>query len=498
MENVSFFVKQQEEFFNSSNNAVTGWVDLGVNYLLVYSTSGRYIAGFGFNLTSYQHMQIPESLTEEISRNPVIWSLTTLDSTTHGILQIPTGALIIASSPIRSETGDKLLGGTLIMARYLDAEEIAALSRTVQLPITTTSYSQAPDNQKVKAITQASFSEPACTNTIIGYYVLKDLRAQPIVLIGVSIPRSIYVQGVITVNYIDMLLFVSCVVFSLTVALLLEISYLSKLSGLTRQVSDLSTQASTSKRLATKGDDEIENLTRSINGMLDKIEDNTDKLQKAERFSAIGELATMVAHDLRNPLQGIAVAAYYLKRKVNPHTTDAKMIEQIDEDVRYSDKIINDLLDYSREIRLDLTNASPRCLLWKALSIACVPERIKLVDELTDEPTVRADIDSMLRVFINIINNAVDAMPSGGTLTIRCKAEEKMGRFQFMDTGEGIKAENRVKLFQPLFTTKAKGMGFGLSICKRIVDAHGGRIVVESKVGKGTTFNIYLPLAQKK
>jgi signal transduction histidine kinase len=498
MENVTYFVKQQEKAFDGSNDAVTGWVDLGINYLLIYNTQGKYMTGFGFNLTSYHQEQVPQSLTTEISNNPVIWSLTTLDSTTHGILNIPTGALIIASSLIHSESSDKLIGGTLIMARYLDQEEVSALSRTVQLPITVTAYSQLPDSQKVKAITQASFSQPASSNSIIGYYVAKDLRDHPALLIGVTIPRSIYVQGVITVNYIDILLTVSCVVFSITVALLLELSYLTKLSKLTHQVSELSTQTSTSKRLPTKGNDEIENLTRSINGMLDKIEDNTDKLQKAERFSAIGELATMVAHDLRNPLQGIAVAAYYLKRKVNPQSTDAKMIEQIDEDVRYSDKIINDLLDYSREIRLDVISASPRCLLWKALSIACVPEKVKLVDETTDEPTVRVDVDSMLRVFINIINNAVDAMPNGGTLTIRCSAEADMARFQFADTGEGIKEENRRKLFQPLFTTKAKGMGFGLSICKRIVDAHGGKIVVESKVRKGTTFNIYLPLAEKK
>jgi Signal transduction histidine kinase len=501
MENVTSFVKQQEQSFDNSNDAVTGWVDLGINYLLIYDSTGRYMAGFGFNLTSYQHESVPESLTSEISKNPVIWQLTDIDSTTHGILTIPTGALIIASSPIRSDTTDKLIGGTLIMARYIDKDEVAALSRTVQLPVTVTAYSQATGSQKEKAITQASFSEPTSTNTIMGYYVLKDLLDQPALLIGVTIPRSIYVQGVITVNYIDILLLVSCVVFSITVALLLEVSYLSKLSKLTQQVSDLSKQTSTSKRLPTRGDDEIENLTRSINGMLDKIEDNTDKLQKAERFSAIGELATMVAHDLRNPLQGIAVAAYYLKRKVNPLTAEGekkmKMIEQIDEDVRYSDKIINDLLDYSREIRLDQINASPRCLLWKALSIASVPERVKLVDETTDEPTVSVDVDCIIRVFINVINNAVDAMPNGGTLTIRCNAEDKMGRFQFIDTGEGIKEENRRKLFQPLFTTKAKGMGFGLSICKRIVDAHGGKIVVESTLGKGTTFNIYLPLAKK-
>jgi len=134
----------------------------------------------------------------------------------------------------------------------------------------------------------------------------------------------------------------------------------------------------------------------------------------------------------------------------------------------------------------------------KTLSIVNVPERIRLVDETKDDPPVMVDVDSVIRVFSNIINNAVDAMPNDGTLTINCQTEDGIACFKFADTGEGMSKETSQKLFQPLFTTKAKGMGFGLSICKRIVDAHRGKIIVESKQGQGTTFNIYLPLANIK
>jgi signal transduction histidine kinase len=171
------------------------------------------------------------------------------------------------------------------------------------------------------------------------------------------------------------------------------------------------------------------------------------------------------------------------------------MIQLIEEDVWYSDKIVNDLLDYSRDIRLDLQEISPHNLLVRSLTVCAPPERITLIDDTKDEPLVLVDVDSMKRVFGNLICNAVDAMPNGGTLEIGCKAQGNMACFTFADRGEGITEEVKQKIFQPLFTTKAKGMGFGLSICKRIIEAHRGRIEVESTVGKGSVFRIYLPIA---
>jgi polar amino acid transport system substrate-binding protein len=97
-----------------------------------------------------------------------------------------------------------------------------------------------------------------------------------------------------------------------------------------------------------------------------------------------------------------------------------------------------------------------------------------------------------------MITNAIDAMPNGGTLTVKCQLQDDRACFIFSDTGVGMKPETLEKIFQPRFTTKAKGMGFGLSICKRIIDVHGGKIVAESVLGKGTSFRIYLPLAKPK
>ena len=123
-----------------------------------------------------------------------------------------------------------------------------------------------------------------------------------------------------------------------------------------------------------------------------------------------------------------------------------------------------------------------------------VPERIQIVNHVSQETFIRVNADKMIRVFTNIIKNAFDAMPQNGTLEIRSAQYRNCIKISFEDTGIGIPEETLRKLFTPLFTTKAQGMGFGLAICKRIIEAHGGIIKVKTAINKGTTFTISLPM----
>jgi PAS domain S-box-containing protein len=220
------------------------------------------------------------------------------------------------------------------------------------------------------------------------------------------------------------------------------------------------------------------------------------QLLKAERLAAIGEVAAMVGHDLRNPLTGIGGAAYYLRTKLGTaiDQRSLEMIELIEKDVEYSNKIITDLLDYSRELRLELTETAPKVLIADALKHAGVPENVRVMNKTGGSPKVMADVEMLARAFVNIIKNAVDAMPNGGTLNISSKPSSVGLEFAFADSGAGMSSEVLERIWTPFFTTKAKGMGLGLSICRRIVEAHNGRISVKSIEGKGTTFTVILPL----
>ena len=237
-------------------------------------------------------------------------------------------------------------------------------------------------------------------------------------------------------------------------------------------------------------------LKRQAENLEELVGERTRELKEAERLAAIGELATMVGHDLRNPLQGISGAVYVLRTKLRT-TRDEQvrtMLEIIEKDVQYSDKIINDLLDYSREMHLELTKINLSSIIKDALASVLVPETITL--KLPHgEAKVNVDPEKMKRVFVNIIKNAVDAMPGGGTITIQGEESDDTVVIAFKDTGAGISKEVMEKLGKPLQTTKAKGMGMGLAICYRIVEAHHGSVTAKSIPGQGTTITVTLPLS---
>jgi PAS domain S-box-containing protein len=224
-----------------------------------------------------------------------------------------------------------------------------------------------------------------------------------------------------------------------------------------------------------------------------------EELVKAQRLATIGETAAMVGHDLRNPLQGIAGAVYYLATKERPKLSKEgrKMLQLIDEGIGRSDKIIDDLLEYSRELHLELSETNVKSITQDALAKVKIPKGIRVVNSTKNEPPMRLDLEKMRRVFLNLTVNAVDAMPKGGTLTIASTRSRDNVHVTFKDTGEGMTTETLAKLWSPLFTTKAKGMGFGLPVAKRLVEAHGGSINVETKVGKGSTFTVTLPIKRE-
>ena len=224
------------------------------------------------------------------------------------------------------------------------------------------------------------------------------------------------------------------------------------------------------------------------------------ELVKSQRFAAIGETAAMVGHDLRNPLTGITGASYYLKKKLGPkmNRKEKEMLQLIEQEIEHSDKIINDLLDYSKEIRLELTQTDAKSITKDALTSMKIPSGIRVVDSTEQQPTLELDLDKMRRVLVNLIRNAVDAMSRGGTLRITSRKFNGNLELNIADTGVGMTKETMKELWNPLHTTKAKGIGLGLPIAKRLVEVHGGRISVETKLGKGSTFTVTLPLKRRE
>src|SRR3990170_8810735 len=498
------YVQDLNDGYRQSNLVPASLINIRINFLLFVNSTGHLVSGMAFDLKNMTEMSIPQSVVQLLSANDVIWRHQDTNSSVAGIVLLPEGPLLLASRPILTSQREGPIRGALIFARYFNDDEVERLTETVHLSLvmyTLSSSQLPPDFQAASASLSENtpiFANPLNADSIAGYALIKDVLGQPILVLRAEMPRDIYKQGQATINYLDLSSFVTCAVFSALIMLLLENVVLTRLGRLTANVSSIGEREVLSARVPITGNDELSVLAGSINDMLTEIENKTVKLQKSERFATIGELATMVAHDLRNPLQGITNAVFYLKRNISlKNNKQQEMLEIIEEDIKYSDKIVNDLLDYSREMQLQLEEATPKSLMKVALSTVEVPANIMVLDETQNESAIKVDVLYMKRIFVNIIRNAVEAMPMGGTLTLRSRALNGNVDFIFSDTGVGISKEDLRKLFTPLFTTKPKGMGFGLPICKRVVEAHGGKISVESTLGKGATFTLTVPTEPK-
>jgi two-component system sporulation sensor kinase A len=216
-----------------------------------------------------------------------------------------------------------------------------------------------------------------------------------------------------------------------------------------------------------------------------------------EKLATMGELATMVAHDLRNPLTSIRNACFYIKStcscNVSANKTRLEMIDIIEQETIFANNIINDLLDFAAKRPLQKKRQNINEIIEDSLTKGNIPRNIEVKRNFAKKAIIGVDEKQLERVFLNLIKNAVQAMPDGGKLAVTTKETKDNVEIIFADTGIGISEENISKLFTPLFTTKAKGIGMGLAICKNIVEQHNGTIEVKSKAGQGTTFTIKLP-----
>ena len=224
-----------------------------------------------------------------------------------------------------------------------------------------------------------------------------------------------------------------------------------------------------------------------------------EQLLTSERLATLGQFSGSISHELRNPLAVIGSSVYYMEKKLQD--ADRKVLEhlgRIKSSVSSSTAIIESLLNLTRMQAPRLDKLDFRAIISDAIATFRVPSAVEVIQDFPEEELlVNVDREQLLMAFKNIIKNAAEAMNGKGTLRITARvAADKQVEVSFADTGSGIAAEDLDKVFQPLFSTKAKGIGFGLAITKMVVDKHGGTIEARSEPGEGAAITVHLP-AQK-
>jgi len=225
-------------------------------------------------------------------------------------------------------------------------------------------------------------------------------------------------------------------------------------------------------------------------------------LEEGKRLAALGAMAAGLAHEIRNPLAGVKGAAQYLQGE-DLQDESVEMLQVIIDEVDRLDIVVSQFLDYARPFDLRLEQEHLNALVTHSLTLLKaqgIPPGVEVVQELAgDLPSISVDATRLSQVIINLIQNGLQAMPDGGTLTVgtrRFTTQAGVENIEFLvkDTGSGIAREHMEKLFMPFFTTKTGGTGLGLAICHRLVQAHSGELDVQSRKGHGATFFVRLPL----
>lgn len=272
-------------------------------------------------------------------------------------------------------------------------------------------------------------------------------------------------------------------------------------------IKDIISNEKLDKTVNYKSRDEIGSMVEDFNAMVkrlnsiyatleDRVRERTEQLVRAEKFASIGELATGLVHEMRNPLGGVKLSIQMMEKEIGePWTTD---IKEVSKEIGRIENLLNELLRFAKPQPPSFASIDLNEVIGRSLSLTRMQAEHANVTVNTNLqsllPRVMADPDQIQQVFLNIILNAVHAMSQGGTLTVESKSVGSSVEVSFSDTGPGIPRDYLKRIFDPFFTTKGSkgGTGLGLSICNRIIQEHNGKIKVDVAEGKGTTFTVTL------
>lgn len=263
---------------------------------------------------------------------------------------------------------------------------------------------------------------------------------------------------------------------------------------------DLSVAVSFSQR-----NDEIGDLGRNFNHMMRQLRESREEIERlhrtqmsrAEHLATLGELATGLAHEIRNPLAGIAGVIEIVGRDL-PATSPARaVVKDVRLEITRISRTLTDLLETARPRRPEVRRSNLNTTVEHAVMLArqqvlSRPIKIEL-QKAPDLPEVEHDSDQIHQVLLNLLLNAVQAMEKTGTISVEISCREDCATVVVSDTGRGISSQNLPNIFRPFYTTKGHGTGLGLSLASRIVEDHHGRIEVSSILGKGSQFTVLLP-----
>ncbi len=538
------FIIDRNQDYIDTNLVPQTMNDLEINLFAFIDLDGEIVYGHGYDLENQIQTDIPQSILDKLTRNNKLLTHTDTDSSTTGMLHVPEGTMIISSRPILTSGGEGPINGTLIMGRYINDSVVEGLGDQTKLDLTyhpvddeslpsdfeeSLKYLSKDDNIYLKVVDE---------DNIAGYTMFNDIYGVPALLFKINVVREVYKEGLQTLQYLLASLGIVGFSFIVLILILLERMVLNPILRLSRDVRGIGSTGNLAVRVLSRGKDEIASLGGMINWMLDKLQD-ADEALRAEKASVErkveertkelrvakeqieqlyehdkevqklkDQFVTIASHELRTPLTGIkGYASMLFQEKLSKDSEDAVtgMLSGINRLEKLAEELISIASIEKGELKPTFIPTNAGSLIKNALeSEQTIAEKkglklnVKIAEDLDKIP-----LDSRLfrNAVANLISNAVK-FTEKGTVGIEAKKSAKELMVSVSDSGPGIPKDKQSLLFQKFskiyeYSTDAfsEGHGLGLYLTKLAVDAHKGKIDLESSA-KGSTFTIRIPLTQ--
>ena len=516
------FIEDTNPDYIESNLTDETFIGLGLNFMLFIDTSGEIVFGKALDLHNEEEVPISRSLQGYFSASDSLWRHPDTESSIAGILLLAEDPVLIASQPILTSEDEGPIRGALIMGYYLDAANIDRLGETTLLSLAV----QRIDSMRMPVDFQAArlslsqeapiLVQPLGEKYVAGYALLMDVYGKPALVLRVDMPRDIYQRGRTNIAYLILAIVGAGLVVGVVAMLVIEKWVLSRLTRLSKSVSNIGESGDLSTRVSMEGRDEVSKLADTIDVMTETLEQSSKTLQEKneqleEANRAKSEFLAHMSHELRTPLNVIMGFSELMLDGVPGKVSkeQRQCLNDIWGGGQHLLGLVNDILDLSkiesgkmelklRDIELPGVIKSLRSEIMPMLAPRKQSLDIKVEKGL---PLVRADKAKVTQVLLNLLGNATKFTPDGSKLKVEAVRENNWCRVSVIDNGTGIKQEDQERIFEPFcqldsaLEKEERGTGLGLTIARQIVEKHGGRIWVESEYGKGSRFSFTLPLA---
>ncbi len=479
------YVAEPYSEFVESNYVDSSFIDSGISVMLIADIDGEIVYGRYVDIHTGDPKVIPADLLEHV-RGECMYN-------TSGTIILDDFYAIYSNRPIRMSDDSGEPRGSHIMMRIIDESFMEQVSLLTQQEVEF-HFVDEPMTWDVVLDPEGDFIRASS--------LLPDNHGYNNLRISFLYERDLLQRGSQNMWTLILYLVVFGVVFVGVSHYFADKLVLRRLTTLSSELSDLSGKADDSLRLSDAGDDEIGEVTKNINRLLNEIEaariveaEQRDKIEEIrgqhflELVDSVRMISDLLSNEITKPLSAAKNVSYLLREEDNVVLADL-----LDESLSQGQRMILELASMTNMSELRKTVTDLNEIIEAAMLAVPLPNKIKVEMNLGDEfLALMLDGAKMTQVFENLITNSIEAMPRGGTLMVNVESRETVVKVMIADTGIGISEDEMAKLYQPFYTSKKNAIGFGLVYAKQVVESHGGSIKVESEKGKGTTVTVIIP-----